>query len=91
MQTLSDTLTERGARYGDFTTHAAISQGLLRVMSQAPSWGKLSDVHREALHIIANKLARFLNGDPEYADSWHDIAGYAKLAEDRCLPAPNPS
>ena len=23
------------------------------------------------------------NGDPNYADSWHDIAGYAKLVEDR--------
>lgn len=35
---------------------------------------------------IADKIARILNGDPEYRDNWHDIAGYAKLAEDRCQP-----
>lgn len=89
MQTLSDTLTERGARYGDFATHATISQDLFRAISKAPSWDELRDVHREALMLIADKIARILNGDPEYADSWHDIAGYAKLVEDRCLPAPN--
>jgi hypothetical protein len=87
MQTLSDTLAERALRYGDFTTHAAISQGLLRVMMQESGWRRLRDVHKEALTIIAHKIARILNGDPEYTDSWHDIAGYAKLVEDRCLPA----
>jgi len=33
--------------------------------------------------MIANKLGRILNGDPNYADSWMDIAGYAKLVADR--------
>lgn len=38
---------------------------------------------REALEMIAHKIARILNGDPNYADSWVDIAGYAKLIADR--------
>jgi hypothetical protein len=38
---------------------------------------------REALEMIAHKIARIINGDPNYADSWVDIAGYAKLVADR--------
>lgn len=34
--------------------------------------------------MIAHKIGRILNGDPNYRDSWDDIAGYAKLAADRC-------
>jgi hypothetical protein len=33
--------------------------------------------------MIAHMLGRILNGDPDYADSWHDIAGYAQLVADR--------
>ena len=43
----------------------------------------LSPDQREALEMIAHKIARILNGDPDYADSWHDIAGYAQLVADR--------
>ena len=32
--------------------------------------------------MIAHKLGRIVNGDPNYADSWDDIAGYAKLVSD---------
>jgi len=34
---------------------------------------------REALEMILHKIARILNGNPNYADSWQDIAGYAQL------------
>ena len=33
--------------------------------------------------MIVNKLARIYNGDPNYSDSWRDIAGYATLVADR--------
>jgi hypothetical protein len=33
--------------------------------------------------MICHKLGRIAAGDIDYADSWHDIAGYAKLVEDR--------
>ena len=29
--------------------------------------------------MILHKVARILNGDPDYVDSWADIAGYAQL------------
>jgi hypothetical protein len=37
----------------------------------------------EALEMICHKIGRIVNGDPNYADSWIDIAGYAKLVADR--------
>jgi hypothetical protein len=37
----------------------------------------------EALDMIAHKIARILNGDPNYADNWIDIAGYATLVANR--------
>ena len=36
-----------------------------------------------ALDMICVKLGRIVNGNPDYADNWVDIAGYAKLVSDR--------
>ena len=76
------TLQERGARYGDFSDHARICQKIKRAMFSG-NWERLSDVQKQALEVIADKIARILSGDPNYDDNWHDIQGYAKLAEDR--------
>lgn len=84
--TVEDTLQERGTRYGDFTDHARIVQSLKGVLYTGPSWAKCSLDKRQAMEVICDKLARIVNGDPEYKDNWHDIQGYAKLAEDRCKP-----
>ena len=78
---LDATLTERGARYGEFTGHSAISQALKAVVFSRGV--QLSDDQREALEMICHKIGRIVNGDPNYADSWVDIAGYAKLVADR--------
>lgn len=80
---VEQTLAERGARYGDFADHAEISQGLQDVMRATPGWGAMPAMHREALTTIAGKIARILNGDPNYADNWHDVQGYARLVEER--------
>lgn len=77
------TLAERGARYGDFTDHAEIAQGIQDTMRKATGWSRCSAVQRQALTVIADKIARVLSGDPDYGDNWHDIQGYAKLVEDR--------
>lgn len=77
------TLTERGKRYGEFKTHALIAQGLQEVMRTYPGWNLLAKDQRQALTVIADKIARILNGDPTYADNWVDIAGYATLVADR--------
>ena len=80
---VTETLTERGNRYGKFKDHAELSQRLKNVMRFSEGWGLLDYDMREALEMMQHKIARILNGDPTYADSWHDIAGYAKLVDDR--------
>lgn len=77
------TLAERGTRYGTFTSHAKITQNIKRAMQDSPNWEKLDDDQREALEMTAHKIGRILNGDPNYADSWHDIIGYTRLVEAR--------
>ena len=80
---LTQTLTDRGKKYGKFTSHAEITQSLKAAMFVPPKWETLDDDQKEALEMIAHKIGRILNGDPNYADSWIDIAGYAKLVADR--------
>ena len=82
MNALDETLAERGTRYGDFADHAVIAQKLQDVMRER-GWEKLDAKQRQALTVIADKIGRILNGDPNYADNWHDIQGYARLVEER--------
>jgi len=82
-QDISEVLEERGKRYGDFVGHAVITQKLKRVMASQSGWENLDVDMKESLEMIAHKIGRILNGDPSYADSWVDIAGYSKLVADR--------
>ena len=84
---LNQILTERGERYGKFVGHAAVSQHLKAVIRQNVILQNktLEDDQTEALEMIAHKIARIINGDHNYADSWQDIAGYAQLVADRLM------
>jgi len=89
------TLAERGGRYGDFRDHAQIAQDLQDCMRNSTTagtsgstlryhgWNALSAIQKQALTVIADKLARILAGDPDYKDNWHDMQGYSKLVEER--------
>jgi len=77
--TTAAVLTERGTRYGPFPAHAVITQALKSVMNTQPGWKRLSSSQKESLEMVAHKIGRILNGDPNYDDSWVDIAGYAQL------------
>lgn len=89
-QIIEQVLQERGKRYGDFTTHALISQKLKQVfydhMTHHNSNGfetiQADPTLREGLDMIFHKLGRVANGDPLYKDNFVDIAGYAKLVAD---------
>jgi len=72
-------LAERGKRYGEFKDHAKIAQDLKKVMMSGKSWNDCSNSQRQALEVIADKIARMLNGDPDYDDNWIDIIGYSQL------------
>lgn len=80
---VEQTLQERGARYGSFSEHAKIAQGIQEAFRIFPEkWNKLPPVQKQGLTVIADKIARMLNGDHMYEDNIHDIIGYAKLMED---------
>ena len=82
---IEKTLEERGERYGQFTEHARLAQNIKLAMYGAGcvKWNRLKPDQKECLEMIAHKIARILNGNPDYHDSWHDIVGYAKLVADR--------
>jgi hypothetical protein len=72
-------LAEREKTHGPYAVKAEIIQELKRVMGAYPGWHALSDVQKESLDMIVHKIGRILSGDPNVADHWDDIAGYAKL------------
>jgi hypothetical protein len=80
--TIQKTLKERQKTHGNFVTHAVISQQLKAVMREHGLL-ELAPDQIEALEMIAHKIARVLNGNPNHHDHWHDIGGYAQCAADQ--------
>lgn len=85
MAETEDILVERGLRYGNYLDQTRISQALQRVLNGAlaPRAVVLQADQQDALAMISVKLSRIVNGDPDYADNWRDVAGYATLVADR--------
>lgn len=80
---VQETLDERQSTHGDFADHARVTQMLKTVIQNQPGWKNLNAMQRESLDMIAHKIGRIMAGNPNHADHWHDIQGYAKLIEDR--------
>ena len=89
MTNIDEVTAERGKRYGDYRGHAEVSQAIKSILYSALATNPNADLDtldddiKETLEMIAHKLGRIVNGDPYYADSYIDIAGYAKLVGDR--------
>lgn len=83
MTDVNELLDGREKRYGSFEGNAKICQEIKLAMHCAPQWDTLSYDQKEALDMVAHKIARALNGDPDYADNWVDMAGYATLVANR--------
>lgn len=84
MEYTSEILNERQKTHGSFDDNARLCQRFRSFLRAEPGWDKLSDTQREALDMIAHKMARILAGDPNFKDHWTDICGYSKLIEERC-------
>ena len=82
---ITETLQERGKRYGKFTGHAECTQDLKQIINRHLHLRRKALAHdqQEALDMICHKIGRIINGAPDYADSWHDIAAFAQLVADR--------
>lgn len=76
-------LVEREQTHGDFRITAQVAQQL-KASFRTIHYQGLSAMHREALDMIATKLARILSGNPNEPDHWLDLAGYAKLGMEYC-------
>jgi hypothetical protein len=84
-KSVPETLESRATAYGTFRDNARLAQALKRAMAEhAEDMGKtFADDQWEALEMIATKVSRIINGNPDDIDQWHDIAGYATLIADR--------
>lgn len=74
---INETLQARGEHYGNFNTLSIINKKLDAITAE---YGQhLDATQKKAIDMIFHKVSRILNGNPHYADNWHDIAGYAML------------
>lgn len=73
-----DILQEREKTHGDFEAFAKLRVELAKTVGLSKSC-KLNDVQSIAMSMILTKIARIVCGDPNHADHWDDIAGYAML------------
>lgn len=76
------------AKNGEFQIMAILSQIFKRMLiagalvRSGRGLKSLSPSQTEALQMIAHKMSRIYAGDPNHADHWDDIAGYATLCAD---------
>lgn len=88
---IEDVLNQRQATYGSFTKNAEVSQMLKYFMTQGTNYKQMPVAHREALEMIVHKIARIVNGDPNYMDNWIDICGYSQLVIEEIMSYEEPN
>jgi hypothetical protein len=71
-------LNEREKTHGDYVANATLSQRLKATIRNSVLVD-LSKDQRESLDLICTKIGRICTGNPNEADHWKDIAGYAEL------------
>ena len=81
MNEINNTLNERGERYGNYSNVAGTTQQLMAIVESGANYEHLNAEQKTSLFMICNKMARIVNGDFNFIESWHDIAGYATLVE----------
>lgn len=78
---VTKTLEERGSNYGPYQNLSGLAQRWKDDLRSSPGWELMTPEMRESADLIVTKLARLACGNPKLPDSWHDIGGYAALAE----------
>jgi hypothetical protein len=79
---MSDSIINRDHQHGGMEPVGAISQAIKEAMRiHGSNCTRLTPGEREALDMIAHKIARILSGnDPHDVEHWTDLAGYAHAA-----------
>lgn len=83
-KTNSDLLDQRGATHGDFRAMSTRIQQIKAIMRMGSKWIDMSEPQKEALELIATKIGRIIEGDPEHFDHWIDGAGYFTKGSEFC-------
>ncbi len=84
MSEVKETLKERGKVYGDYKGGSEFRANVMKLIIDRyaeVNHGGMPAIHMVYLYDIVNKLSR-LASTPDHIDTWHDIAGYATLAEE---------
>lgn len=81
MVDIDKTINERESKYGDIKDNGRIWAALYYIVSESPSWERMSPFQQYCINGILVKLSRILSGNPNYKDNWYDIKGYATLGE----------
>lgn len=78
-------LDERASQYGSYMQASDTAIRIKGIMHNAVARNEahLYPDQLQALDMIATKISRIVNGNPNHTDSWIDIAGYATLVADR--------
>ena len=75
---------ERESTHGNFMATACTAQRIKIAIEMGENWmvpdREMPPALKEALHMIATKMARIVEGDANEMDHWGDIMGYADLA-----------
>lgn len=72
-------LQDRRKTHGNYVLGTAFTQAVMSRVSETTQWDRMTPYQRETTHMIVHKMQRILEGDPNNAEHWDDIAGYAKL------------
>jgi len=85
-------LAHREDQHGSYADTSRTAQHIKQALREGANWSILADHQKDALEMIAVKLARILSGNPNVSDHWDDITGYARLVSrtlhGRNLPKP---
>jgi hypothetical protein len=77
---IEEIISARAKTHGDFSNVAHKAQTIKTTMFACfGGCSALSNLQREALEMIATKIARICCGNPSEREHWDDIAGYATL------------
>lgn len=80
-QGVEDILAARAASYGDYGVVAEVTLTITDALKKGRNWDNLDSVSKLSFTMIANKLARIVNGTLK-EDSLKDIQGYIQLILD---------
>lgn len=78
-QNINTILSTRETTHGCYLEQSCISQTLKQECEQARNWQEMPFHMKESIHMIQQKIARIICGDPWEKDHWVDIMGYAAL------------